>query len=164
MQAKLISEATDLVWVTRAFDSDLKREVFDEIKSKWLTMEEIEEKFGKDGVKALKFFEKVKMVETRWRMPDKGSPEKEYHAYYSSFSIRISCPIYKVSEAFSIAVMDDEAFKKIESEIYDWIGNGKISREVENHFGLSTTELDGIVKRSDILEYRGMRLERVDNK
>ena len=161
MQAKLISEPTDLVWALRAFDSDLKKEVFKEIGSEWLTMEEIGEKFGSEGKKTLKFFEKVKMVETRWRMPDKGSPKKEYHAHYSTFSIRIFCPIYRLSEVFGIATMKDEEFQKIEEDIYDWIGDGELGREVEKHFGISTTELDGIVKRSNKLEYKGMRLERV---
>jgi len=38
-QAKLINDITDLVWLMRAFDSDIKREVFEEVCEDWRRME-----------------------------------------------------------------------------------------------------------------------------
>ncbi|MCD6330668.1 MAG: ArsR family transcriptional regulator, partial [Thermoplasmata archaeon] len=89
MQAKLINDITDLAWLSRAFDTDVKKQVFNEVSKDWRTMEDIEEKFGEEGAKALKFFEKVRMVETRWTMTQNGKAKKEYHAFYTAFHINV---------------------------------------------------------------------------
>ena len=57
-QAKLINEVTDLVWLLRGFDTDLKKKVFQTVLSDWKTLDDIQDAFGDEGVNALKFFEK----------------------------------------------------------------------------------------------------------
>ncbi|HHH78232.1 MAG TPA: hypothetical protein ENL18_03355 [Thermoplasmatales archaeon] len=161
-QAKLINDITDLVWLMRAFDSDVKREVFEEVCNDWRRMEEIEEKYGEEGSDALRFFEKVKLVETRWGM-DGGKAKKEYHAFYSSFHIKVISSVDMLQDVFSVALMDDATFNDMENKIYKFIGEGELGREVERHFSITSIQMKCIVKRSPRLEYRGMKIIKVEN-
>ncbi|RLF48135.1 MAG: hypothetical protein DRN29_00685 [Thermoplasmata archaeon] len=163
MQAKLINDITDLSWLSRAFDTEIKRQVFNEVSKDWITMEVIEEKYGEEGKKALKFFEKVRMVETRWTMSEDGKAKKEYHAFYSAFHINVMTSIDMIRDVFSVILMSDEEFAEIEKKIYDFIGDdGELSREVEKEFNFTPVQMRCIVKRSDKLEYRGMKIERFE--
>ncbi|MCD6448144.1 MAG: ArsR family transcriptional regulator [Thermoplasmata archaeon] len=161
MQAKLINDITDLSWLSRAFDSDIKKEVFNEVSKDWVTMEVIEEKYGEEGVNALKFFEKVRMVETRWTMSENGKAKKEYHAFYSAFHINVMTSIDMIRDVFSIVLMDDKTFSEVEDKIYEFVGeDGELSREVEKEFNFTPVQMRCIVKRSSKLEYKGMKIER----
>jgi len=161
MQAKLINDITDLSWLSRAFDSDIKKEVFNEVSKDWVTMEVIEEKYGEEGVNALKFFEKVRMVETRWTMSENGKAKKEYHAFYSAFHINVMTSIDMIRDVFSIVLMDDKTFSEVEEKIYEFVGeDGELSREVEKEFNFTPVQMRCIVKRSRKLEYKGMKIER----
>ena len=163
MQAKLINDITDLSWLSRAFDTEIKRQVFNEVSKDWITMEVVEEKYGEEGKKALKFFEKVRMVETRWTMSEDGKAKKEYHAFYSAFHINVMTSIDMIRDVFSVILMSDEEFAEIEKKIYDFIGDdGELSREVEKEFNFTPVQMRCIVKRSDKLEYRGMKIERFE--
>ncbi len=163
MQAKLINDITDLSWLSRAFDTEIKRQVFNEVSKDWITMEVIEDKYGEEGKKALKFFEKVRMVETRWTMSEDGKAKKEYHAFYSAFHINVMTSIDMIRDVFSVILMSDEEFAEIEKKIYDFIGDdGELSREVEKEFNFTPVQMRCIVKRSDKLEYRGMKIERLE--
>jgi len=159
MQAKLINDITDFAWLSRAFDTEVKRLVFDEVSKNWVTMEDISNKYGDEGKKALEFFEKIHLVETRWMMKE-GKAKKEYHAFYSAFHINVMSSIDVIRDVFSIVLMDDEAFREIEQKIYDFVGEGELSREVERKFNLSPVQMKCIVKRSMRLEYKGMKIER----
>ena len=164
MQAKLINDITDLAWLSRAFDTEVKRNVFNDVSKDWLTMEEIEEKYGEEGRRALKLFEKVKMVETRWTMSEDGKARKEYHAFYSAFHINVMTSIDMIRDVFSVILMDDKKFKEIEEKIYELVGEeGELSREVERELYLSPVQMRCIVKRSSKLEYRGMKIERFED-
>ncbi len=160
MQAKLINDITDLVWLMRAFDSETKRNVFEEVCQDWKLLEEIEKEYGGEGKNALKFFEKVKLVETRWRM-EEGKARKEYHAFYSSFHIKVISSVDMLRDVFSIALMGEEDFSKLEKKICKIIGEGELSREVERQLSLSPVQMKCIVKRSTELEYKGMKIERI---
>ncbi len=161
MQAKLINDITDLSWLSRAFDSDIKKEVFNEVSKDWVTMEVIKEKYGEEGVNALKFFEKVRMVETRWTMSENGKAKKEYHAFYSAFHINVMTSIDMIRDVFSIVLMDDKTFAEVEDKIYEFVGeDGELSREVEKEFNFTPVQMRCIVKRSSKLEYKGMKIER----
>lgn len=155
----MINDITDLVWLMRAFDSNVKREIFEEVCKDWKRMEEIGDKYGKEGEYALKFFEKVKLVEARWGM-EEGKAKKEYHAFYSSFHIKVISSVDMLQDVFSIALMDEDTFKDIEDKIYDFIGEGELGREVERHFSITSIQMKCIVKRSARLDYRGMRIIR----
>lgn len=162
-RAKLISEPTDLVPVLRSFDSEVKRQVFHEITDKWCTTSEIEERYGEDGKEALKFFEKTKLVETKWEEHE-GTPDKSYHSYYNSIHINTNAPITDLAEIFYVAAMDHGDFGKIEQEILKMIPDDTKSasaRNVAEDLGMPMIRLRSIVKRSGLLEYQGHRIEKV---
>src|SRR5207302_1554602 len=46
---KVVSEVAELVPILRAVDSDVKAEVFREVSAGWMTVREIEAKFGEEG-------------------------------------------------------------------------------------------------------------------
>lgn len=163
MQAKLINDITDLSWLSRAFDTEVKRRVFNEVSRDWVTLEQIEEQFGEEGKDALIFFEKVRMVETRWAMSEEGKAKKEYHAFYTAFHINVMTSIDMIRDVFSIVLVGDDEFKELERKIYEFVKEGgELSREVEREFNLTPVQMRCIVKRSDKLEYRGMKIERFE--
>jgi len=159
----LINDITDLVWLMRAFDSDVKRNVFEKVCEGWTVMETIKEEFGLEGVAAITFFEKVKLVETRWGM-EGGTAKKEYHAFYSSFHIKVISSVDMLQDVFSIALMDETSFQNLVSQISEIVSNGELGREVERQFELSSIQMKCIVKRSARLEYQGMKIKRIDKK
>ena len=165
LRTKVVNDSTDLIPLLRAFDDPIKKAVFEEIQSDWKPVSEIREKYGIHGERALEFFDKMKLVETRWTTPENGvggKPQKKYKSYYSTFNINISCPVNEISEIFTIASLDDKEFEKIEKEIYEFIGKeGKFSNTVAEHFNLSTLALKSIVKRSDIFSFKGLKLVRL---
>ena len=102
---KVVSEVAELVPILRAVDSDVKAEVFKEVSAGWMTVREIEAKFGAEGANAIRFFEKMKLVETKWQTGPTASPEKAYHAFYSSFHINATAPIQEISDVLHAAMM-----------------------------------------------------------
>src|SRR5436309_1197361 len=77
---KVVSEVAELVPILRAVDSDVKAEAFKEVSAGWMTVREIEAKFGAEGANAIRFFEKLKLVETKWPTGRTASADKAYHA------------------------------------------------------------------------------------
>jgi predicted DNA-binding ArsR family transcriptional regulator len=157
---KVITDPSDLVPMFRAVDTKVKREVLKLITLEWHTSKEIEQLFGSEGREALVFFEKMKLVETRWQSSAEQHPEKGYHTYYTSFHINASWPVYEISDVLAAAVMDEKEFKKIEKKIVDLAGDtGKFAGDVAETLGVTFTMLKSIVKRSARLDYRGHRIE-----
>lgn len=162
-RAKLISEPTDLVPILRSFDSEVKRQVFHEITDKWCTAGEIEERYGEEGKEALAFFEKTKLVETKWESHD-GAPDKAYHSYYNSIHINSNAPVKDLAEIFFVAAMDQGDFQKLEQDILALIPEEQDSasaRNVAEDLGMPMIRLRSLVKRSAQLDYKGHRVERV---
>lgn len=159
---KVINEPSELVPMLRAVDTPVKRDVLKEVTMEWKTLKDIEEKYGAEGKEALKFFEKMKLVETRWQPSGGNRPEKAYHTYYNSFHINASWPVYEISDVLSVAMMPEDDFAEIEKNIWDQVGKeGKFAGDVAEALGLTSTMLKSLVKRSVKLDYRGHRLERV---
>jgi predicted DNA-binding ArsR family transcriptional regulator len=160
---KVVNDPSELVSVFRAVDTELKREVFKEVSAGWKTAKEIEEKFGPEGRQALRLFNKMKLVETRWQQPPEGSqekPVKAYHTYYSSFHINTSCSVYEVSDVISAAGLPEKEFKKIENKILKLIGDeGMFAGDISESLKVSTMMLKCLVKRSSKFDYRGHRIE-----
>ncbi|MCK4757562.1 MAG: ArsR family transcriptional regulator [Thermoplasmata archaeon] len=163
---KVINEPAELISVFRAVDTELKREIFKEISVEWRTVNYIEEKFGKDGKKALRIFEKMNLVETRWQQPGEDStekPVKAYHTYYSSFHINTSASVFEISDIIAAAGMPDKEFKKIEEIITSMVvEDGVFAGDVSEELNVSATMLKALVKRSAELEYRGHRIEKYE--
>ena len=164
IRTKVINDSTDLVSILRAFDTSTKKEVFMEISKDWIPTSMILEKFGEAGQEALEFFDKMKLAETKWTTPDEGmdgKPQKMYRSFYSIFNINISCPVNEISEIFNISSLDDDNFKKLEKEIYDFIGdNGTFGNKVSENFKISSTALKALVKRSNKFDYMGLKITR----
>lgn len=164
IRTKVINDSTDLVSIFRAFDTSTKKEVFMEISKDWIPTSMILEKFGEDGQEALEFFDKMKLAETKWTTPEDGmdgKPQKMYRSFYSIFNINISCPVNEISEIFNISSLDDGNFKKLEKEIYDFIGdNGTFGNKVSENFEISSTALKALVKRSNKFDYMGLKITR----
>ena len=161
---KVVSEVAELVPILRAVDNDVKNEVFKEVSAGWKSAREIEEKFGAAGADALRFFEKMKLVETKWQTGPAGSPEKAYHAFYSSFHINATAPVQEISDVLHAAMMSEEAYAQIEQKIHDMVGTeGKFSGDVADALKVTQTKLKALVKRSPRLDFRGHRIIRFED-
>ncbi len=161
---KVVNEVSDLVPVLRAVDSPLKLALFKKLSESWVTAEDVEQEFGKEGEKVLGFFEKLKLVDSRWVSREgKRSPEKSFHTYYSTVNIHTTAPLTEVSEILSVASLADKDYARFEKEIYDLVGEqGRFFSDVAEELKMSTTRLKGLIKRSEKLEFRGHRVERLN--
>jgi predicted DNA-binding ArsR family transcriptional regulator len=160
---KVVNEVADLVLFLRAVSTDVKMKVFMEVSKDWVTGKEIEDMFGDKGKNALVLLEKMKLVETRWQ-PDENepgsTPKKAYHSYYSSFNMNASCPITEISDVLAVAMMSEKEFKRLEKDICESVGpEGKFVGDIAEELKLSPTMLKSLIKRSAKLEYRGHRVE-----
>lgn len=160
---KVINEPTELVPMLRAVSTKVRREVFALVSQEWCTIKMIEEKFGEEGKEALRLFEKMKLVETRWQSKEGSTqPEKAFHSYYMSFHINASCPVTEISDVLSVAVMPDTEYEKWEKKIVNLVGNdGKFAGDLAEQLGITSVMLKSLVKRSGKLEFRGHRVERL---
>ncbi len=161
---KVVNEVSDLVPVLRAVDSDLKLRIFHKLSEAWITADDVEQEFGKDGGKILAFFEKLKLVDSRWVAREgRRAPEKSFHTYYSTVNINTTAPLTEVSEILAVASMPEKDYGQLEKRIYDAIGEqGRFFSDVAEELKMSTTRLKGLIKRSDKLEFRGHRVERLN--
>ncbi len=159
---KVINEAADLIPVLRAVDTDKKRQVFREIAEDWRTENDIKADYGKEGVDALRFFEKMGLVEIQWQ-PGQESPQKAYHTFYTSFYINTSSPVEEISDILAVAVMTDKRFKEVEGKILAAVADkGKFAGDIAEELDLSSTMLKGLVKRSSQLDFKGHSIERIE--
>ena len=157
---KVIGDISDLVSVFHACDSKVKKEVFEYITREWRTEEDIKEKYGDEGIEALRYLEKIKLVETQWVTTEEGV-KKAYHTYYDLFQINLSLPITEAAEIIYIITMSEREFKKWENRIIKLIGpeGSMFIGDLVEKLGVSQIVLRGLVKRSTKLEIKGMRVE-----
>ena len=164
LRTKVINDSSDLVAIIRAFDSSTKKEVFTEISRDWMPSSSIMTKYGKPGLRALEFFDKMKLAETKWTTPQEGidgKPQKMYRAFYSVFNINISCPVNEISEIFNISSLTPQEFQSLEQDIYEFIGDqGTFGNKVSENFKISNTALKALVKRSEKFDYTGLKITR----
>ena len=161
---KVVNDVSDLVPILRAVDSPVKLKLVQRLGESWLTLEDVRAEFGKEGEKALAFFEKLRLIDTRWVAREgKRQPEKSYHFYYSTINISTTSPLAEISEVLAIATMPLKEYAKLEEKIHAAVGtDGRFFSDVAEELAMSPTRLKGIVKRSDRLEYRGHRIERFE--
>jgi predicted DNA-binding ArsR family transcriptional regulator len=159
---KVVNDVSDLVPILRAVDSPLKLKLVHRLGESWLTLEDVEAEFGAEGVKTLAFFEKLRLIDTRWVAREgRKQPDKSYHFYYSTININTTSPLAEISEVLAIATMPLREYSKSETKIYDAVGTeGRFFSDVAEELGMSPTRLKGLVKRSEKLEYRGHHIER----
>ena len=157
---KVINEPSELVPMLRSVDTPVKRDVLKEVTLEWRTIDEIETKFGPEGKDAITFFEKMKLVESRW-VPSGGNyPVKSYHTYYTSFNINAQWPVYEISDVLSAAMMSEDEYSEVEAKILAEVGTeGRFSGDVAEALGMTSTMLKSLVRRSVKMDFRGHRIE-----
>ncbi|HWG89454.1 MAG TPA: ArsR family transcriptional regulator [Candidatus Thermoplasmatota archaeon] len=159
---KVVSEPTDLVPILRSFDTDAKREVFKRLSEGWVTSKAVEAEFGPEGVDALNFFEKSKLVETRWEAVA-GGTDKAYRGYYTAFHINVSVPTQDITEILNVASIPEDRFLAIEAKIDELVGTeGKSARDVSEKLVIPPIRLKSLLKRSTRLEVRGQFVKRIE--
>lgn len=159
---KVVSEPTDLVPILRSFDTDVKREVFKRLSEGWVTSKAIEGEFGEEGIEALNFFEKSKLVETRWEAVQ-GGTDKAYRGYYTSFHINTSCPTQDITEILSVAALPEDKFLQMEAQIDELVGTeGNSARTITEKLNMPLIRLRSLLKRSTRLEFRGHLVKRIE--
>ncbi len=157
---KVINEPSELVPMLRSVDTPVKRDVLKEVTLEWRTADEIEKKYGPEGREAIIFFEKMKLVESRWLSTDGNYPEKSFHTYYTSFHINAQWPVYEISDVLAAAMMSEEEYSEIENKILAEVGtDGKFSGDVAEALGMTSTMLKSLVRRSVKMDFRGHRIE-----
>lgn len=157
---KVINEPSELVPMLRSVDTPIKRDVLKEVTLEWRTADEIEKKFGPEGKEAIIFFEKMKLVESRWTSTNGNFPEKSFHTYYTSFHINAQWPVYEISDVLAAAMMSEEEYSEIENKILKQIGNdGMFSGDIAESLGMTSTMLKSLVRRSVKMDFRGHRIE-----
>ncbi len=155
---KVINDPTDLVPMLHVMDSDVKRKVFSEVSSKWCLKSAISEKFGEEGIEALNFFVKMKLVQTRWE-PTPNGIDMAYMSYYTTFHIDTSCPVTEVGDILFVMAMPDKEFKSIEKKVGKIVETGEnFPRTIAKSLDISEIMLKCIVKRSPFLEFKGMKV------
>jgi len=164
---KVVNDISELVPILRAVDTEVKRSVFADVTQNWLTGKQIEEKYGEEGAEALRFFEKMKLVETKWQtgVNEKGQPvpEKAYHGFYGSFHINASSPINEISDVLAIATMAESKYRAVEEKLLKMVGDqGMFAGDVADELKVTQTTLRALVKRSGRLDFRGHRIIRFE--
>ncbi|GEM_PF-86361 len=159
---KVINDAPDLITIFRAVDTPVKKAVFKEAGERWITEREIREKYGEEGIEAIRYFEKTKLVDTRWQVVEgSAKPEKAYHTFYTSVHINIQTNLSEISEVMAVALLPPDEFEKEESKIYELVGeNGVYVGDVIDKLGIDPIRLKCLVRRSPRLVFRGHRIER----
>jgi predicted DNA-binding ArsR family transcriptional regulator len=159
---KVINEPADLVPILRAVDTEVKKQVFKDLANNWMTADQVLIKYGGEGTEALKLFEKMRLVETKWQSGN-GGPVKAYHAFYTSLHISASSPVHEISDVLSVAIMPDKQYRNLEEKIFSAVGKtGKFAGDLAEELGVTQTMLRSLIKRSSRLDYRGHRVERFE--
>ena len=159
---KVVNDVSDLVPILRAVGTPTRLKLVRRLGEGWLTELDIEKEFGKEGIKALQFFEKLRLIDTRWVAREGAKqPVKSYHFYYSTINVNTTSPLAEMSEVLSIATMSPKEYEKLEGKIVAAVGpEGRFFSDLAEELKMSPTRLKGLVKRSEKLEYRGHRVER----
>ncbi|MDG6221523.1 MAG: ArsR family transcriptional regulator [Candidatus Thermoplasmatota archaeon] len=158
---KVINDAPDMITIFRAIDTPVKKAVFSEASEGWITVRSVKEKYGDEGVAALLYFEKTKLVDTKWQTEEGvAGPQKAYHTFYTSVHINIQVPLKEITEVMSIALMPEKDFKKWDDKIVAIVGDeGVYVGDVLEKLGIEQVNLKSMVRRSPRLIYRGHRIE-----
>ena len=159
---KVVNDVSDLVPILRAVGTPVRLKVVQRLGEEWLTLEDVEREFGEEGKQALAFFEKLRLIDTRWVAREgRRQPDKSYHFYYSTININTTSPLAEISEVLAIATMAPKEYDRLESRIVSAVGaEGRFFSDVAEELQMSPTRLKALVKRSEKLEYRGHRIER----
>ncbi len=160
-RVKVIKDVTELVPILRAVSTNVKKNVYTDLAEGWQTEEDIEDKYGDEGIKTLQIFDNMDLVETRWQHTGRET-KKAYHTYYSDVHIDASVPIEEISDVLYAAMLDDDEFEELEEQILESVKEGEtFANDISKKIETSGTTLKALVKRSVKLNYKGHRIEEI---
>jgi len=151
-RVKLINDPAELVALFRAIDSEERRNVMTTLSEGWTMISALIEKYGQGAYGAITYFEKFKLVESRWEVNDKtGRPEKSYRTFYNAFQISTSLTFDEAQELLTVVLMTEKEFK-----IVEMIGSdGIFANDVSKELNVSLLTLKGLVRRSVKFDFKG---------
>jgi len=160
---KVVNDVGELVSIFHAADSDIKRRLIIDLSTGWVTLPTIEEKYGIEGKRALYYLDKIKMIESQWMTGDNG-PEKAYHIYYTNVQINIMGTLEELADIIYAATLDEKMLQDYEQKIQEMLkpNEGVFVGDVSEKLGISQTLLRGIIRRSNILQIKGYKIEAVE--
>ena len=154
-RTKLINDPAELVALFRAVDSPDRRAVRARLAEGWTPTSELQEMFGEKAFGAITYFEKFKLVESRWEVSD-GKPEKAYRTFYNAFQISTSFSFEETQELLTVVLMDEAVFEALEVKILEMVGEeGCFANDISRELELTSLQLKGLVKRSVMFDYKG---------
>ena len=156
-RVKLINDPAELVALFRAIDSDERRNVLSTLAEGWTMISTLVEKFGEGAHDAINYFEKFKLVESRWEVnSETGRPEKGYRTFYNAFQISTSLSFDEAQELRTVVLMTEKKFKNLESKIVEMIGSeGTFANDVARDLEITSLTLKGLVRRSVKFDFKG---------
>ena len=156
-RVKLINDPAELVALFRAVDSDERRNVLSTLAEGWTMISTLVEKYGAGAHDAIIYFEKFKLVESRWEVNNEtGRPEKGYRTFYNAFQISTSLTFDEAQELLTVVLMTEKEFKSLESKIVELIGSeGTFANDVSRDLEVTSLTLKGLVRRSVKFDFKG---------
>ena len=152
-RTKLINDPAELVALFRSVDSPGRRAVLARLAEGWTPTSERQEM--EDAFSAITYFEKFKLVESRWEVRD-GKPEKAYRTFYNAFQISTSLSFEETQELLTVVLMDEAVFEALEVKILEMVGEeGCFANDISRELELTSLQLKGLVRRSVQFDYKG---------
>ena len=107
------------------------------------------------------FFEKFKLVESRWEVKD-SKPQKAYRTFYNAFQISSSLSFDEAQELLTIVLMTNRKFASVEKKMDKLVSDeGTFANDVSRKLNLTNLQLKGIMKRSSQFDFKGHNIVRV---
>ena len=154
-RTKLINDPAELVALFRSVDSPERRAVLALLAAGWTPTSELADKFGDEAFAAITYFEKFKLVESRWEVKD-GKPEKAYRTFYNAFQISTSLTFEETEQLLTVVLLTPGEFDEIEGKIMEMVGDeGRFANDIARELELTTLQLKGLVRRSVKFDFRG---------
>ncbi len=154
-RTKLINDPAELVALFRSVDSPERRAVLALLAGGWTPTSELADKFGDEAFAAITYFEKFKLVESRWEVKD-GKPEKAYRTFYNAFQISTSLTFEETEQLLTVVLLTPGEFDEIEGKIMEMVGDeGRFANDIARELELTTLQLKGLVRRSVKFDFRG---------
>ena len=156
-RVKLINDPAELVALFRAIDSEERRDVMTTLSEGWTMISALIEKYGQGAHGAITYFEKFKLVESRWEVNDEtGRTEKSYRTFYNAFQISTSLTFDEAQELLTVVLMSEKEFNDFESKIVEMIGSdGTFANDISKELNISSLTLKGLVRRSVEFDFKG---------
>ena len=156
-RVKLINDPAELVAIFRAIDSEERRNVMTTLSEGWTMISTLIAKYGEGAHGAITYFEKFKLVESRWEVNNETSrPEKSYRTFYNAFQISTSLTFDEAQELLTVVLMSEKEFNNFESKIIEMIGSdGTFANDISKNLNISSLTLKGLVRRSVKFDFKG---------